>query len=147
MAEREAHELIAPPCTFSTALEKRVTNMEISLREIDKSNAVNGVVLEKLETTASRLTDTIQMFMETVQELKQTMISMQGEIRSNRDETSEIKDSLEQVKTSISKNEEKGRIEIMPIFKTVFSNGLVWFLSGGGIVWAIISVINQLTTK
>lgn len=143
-----------PGCEYGRLLSRRIDAMEVALAksddklskidekvdEVDKRAVRTEEVLKKVEVSNNKVVEVIEIFTNTMHQIEKTMVAMQYEIKENAGDIKEVKESLDCVKGDIKVINEKNKIDIMEIIKSIFSDKISWVLSGGFLLTVIILI-------
>jgi hypothetical protein len=123
-------------CEWIDKLSERVNKMETTVQEIDKRSTLTDLLLHRFETAFTKLSDTMIS-------IQSTMIEMQLDIKNNSKTTDVIKNEIREIKSKFDESEEKHKVDVRILIKSLFSNKITWAILGFLVLVKLISELDS----
>ena len=117
-------------------IENWLNKLEEKYFEVDKGMGINSVLFQKSLETMRELAGAINNLNETTMEMKITMIGMQNELKENNR-------AIMELQTKVSEIDNKSKIDWIQFVK----QNIINFVAGGGVMYVIIEIIENLSKK
>ena len=125
------------PCSSVLDLYKRVDNMEVLIREIDRRTIIDGTILENVVSALNRNTEVIE-------KVDDSLIIMNGTMTRQEDKIVTLQGEVSKINKKFEVTDDYFKIDTRKIFnKFLYDNGK-YFIVPGGILILILSIVKLI---